>query len=133
MTNTTAIFTARTNKSNLAPFPLQGRARVSMGLDGVRAATRREQSSPLPDGALRVMTRGRSRMRQFRSYGSVRGAEGNLRPYRDPLLFLFFSTYTVPFWRSRWLQSDLSELPWSRENAEEAPAFADIECVSAIF
>ncbi len=23
-------------------------------------------------------------MRQFRTYGSVRGAEGNLRPYRDP-------------------------------------------------
>ena len=22
-------------------------------------------------------------MRQFRTYGSVRGAEGNLRPYRD--------------------------------------------------
>jgi len=29
-------------------------------------------------------TRGRSRMREFRSSGSVRGARGNPRPYRDP-------------------------------------------------
>ena len=30
------------------------------------------------------MTRGKSRMRSFRMYGSVRGAEGNLCPYRNP-------------------------------------------------
>ena len=29
-------------------------------------------------------TRGRSRMREFRTYGSVRGAASNGRPYRDP-------------------------------------------------
>lgn len=29
------------------------------------------------------MTRGRSRMRSFRTYGSVRGAWGNSRPYRN--------------------------------------------------
>jgi hypothetical protein len=31
----------------------------------------------------RVWTRGRSRMRESRTYGSVRGAGSNLRPYRD--------------------------------------------------
>ena len=52
----------------------QSRDRVSMGLEGVREAARRdrrapkistvgETGSPLPDGSLRVMTRGRSRMR----------------------------------------------------------------------
>ena len=29
-------------------------------------------------------TQGGSRMREFRTYGSVRGARGNARPYRDP-------------------------------------------------
>src|SRR5882724_13649523 len=29
------------------------------------------------------LTRGRSRMRESRTYGSVRGAGSNLRPYRD--------------------------------------------------
>ena len=33
--------------------------------------------------ALAVWTRGRSRMRESRTYGSVRGAGSNLRPYRD--------------------------------------------------
>jgi hypothetical protein len=32
---------------------------------------------------IRVMTKDRSRMRQSRLYGSVRGASGNGRPYRD--------------------------------------------------
>ena len=31
----------------------------------------------------RVITQGGSRMREFRSYGSVRGALSNGRPYRD--------------------------------------------------
>jgi hypothetical protein len=31
-------------------------------------------------------TQGGSRMREFRSYGSVRGARSNARPYRDPQL-----------------------------------------------
>ena len=33
--------------------------------------------------ALAVWTRGRSRMRESRTYGSVRGARGDSRPYRD--------------------------------------------------
>ena len=35
------------------------------------------------DQRLAVVTQGRSRMREFRSYGSVRGALSNERPYRD--------------------------------------------------
>ena len=31
-------------------------------------------------------------MRQLRTYGSVRGAEGNLRPYRDQLNNMLFIT-----------------------------------------
>src|SRR5262249_1316693 len=38
------------------------------------------QNSDLPS-----LTRGRSRMRESRTYGSVRGAGSNLRPYRDRL------------------------------------------------
>jgi RNA-directed DNA polymerase len=38
---------------------------------------------PLPPYRLRVNTEGKSRMRQFRSYGSVRGPRGNTRSYRD--------------------------------------------------
>ena len=35
------------------------------------------------DSDLPSLTRGRSRMRESRTYGSVRGAGSNLRPYRD--------------------------------------------------
>ena len=31
-----------------------------------------------------AMIRGKSRMRESRSYGSVRGVPGNRHPYRDP-------------------------------------------------
>jgi len=65
---------AKGNVGQMPTHQTQSRRRMSMGLEGVREA-------------IRGMTRGRSRMRQFRSYGSVRGADGNLRPYRDPQLF----------------------------------------------
>jgi hypothetical protein len=35
-------------------------------------------------GCLRVITRGRSPVRECHTPGSVRGASGNWRPYRDP-------------------------------------------------
>jgi hypothetical protein len=35
--------------------------------------------------ALPLHTRGRSRMRESCTYGSVRGARGNSRPYRDSI------------------------------------------------
>ena len=38
---------------------------------------------PCPSRGLPSNTRGRSRMRESRSYGSVRGARSNARPYRD--------------------------------------------------
>ncbi len=52
-----------------APRPLKSRAR------GFCPRTRATVSAP--------GTRGRSRMREYRSYGSARGAPGNRRPYRD--------------------------------------------------
>ena len=48
----------------------QSRASVSQALERIRQA-------------FAVMTRGKSRMRESCKYGSVRGARGNLRPYRD--------------------------------------------------
>ena len=49
------------------------RARVSSWSGRIRRA-----------GRLIRQTRGKSRMRESRTYGSVRGARGNSRPYRDP-------------------------------------------------
>ena len=48
----------------------QSRASVSQALERIRQA-------------ITVWTRGRSRMRESCTYGSVRGARGNSRPYRD--------------------------------------------------
>src|SRR5262249_8189222 len=45
---------------------------------GAGAHTSNRKNSDLPS-----LTRGRSRMRESRTYGSVRGAGSNLRPYRD--------------------------------------------------
>ena len=43
----------------------------------------RESFTPGRSSALPSSTRGGSRMREFRTYGSMRGALGNGRPYRD--------------------------------------------------
>jgi hypothetical protein len=58
-----------------------------------RQSTRRTQSrvsvSRAPERMRRliaVTTRGGSRMRESRTYGSVRGARGNSRPYRESSL-----------------------------------------------
>jgi hypothetical protein len=48
----------------------QSRISVSQALDRIRLT-------------IAVNTRGRSRMRESRKYGSARGARGNSRPYRD--------------------------------------------------
>src|SRR5262249_35200007 len=48
----------------------QSRVRVSQALDRIREV-------------FAVRTRGKSRMRESCTYGSVRGARGNSRPYRD--------------------------------------------------
>src|SRR5215207_993733 len=53
----------------------QRRTRVTQALDCMRQA-------------LAVWTRGRSRMRESCTYGSVRGAPSNGRPYRDRREFI---------------------------------------------
>src|SRR6202165_2445633 len=61
-------------KENASPThtsPAQNGKRVSQGLAGVRQA------------ALTPHIQDKSRMREIRSYGSVRGALGNQSPYRD--------------------------------------------------
>ena len=54
----------------------QSRVRVSQALDRIRQFEPRSLPSH---------TRGGSRMRESRTYGSVRGARGNSRPYRERL------------------------------------------------
>jgi hypothetical protein len=61
----------------------QSRISVSQALDRIRLI-------------IAVNTRGRSRMRESRTYGSARGALSNERPYRVPLLARSVSTH------SRW-------------------------------
>jgi hypothetical protein len=52
---------------------------------GQRLAPTTANPSPLaPMRALQSDTRGGSRMLELGPYGSVRGARGNSRPYRDP-------------------------------------------------
>ena len=55
-----------------------GRTQSRETVSQVLACIRQTAVSDLPS-----LTRGRSRMRESRTYGSVRGAGSNLRPYRD--------------------------------------------------
>src|SRR5712671_6672612 len=57
-----------------------GRTQSRETVSQVLARIRQTAVSDLP-----LLTRGRSRMRESRTYGSVRGAGSNLRPYRDRL------------------------------------------------
>ena len=59
----------------------QSRETVSQVLARIRQTAR--DSTLGPNSDLPSLTRGRSRMRESRTYGSVRGAGSNLRPYRD--------------------------------------------------
>ena len=63
---------AEGNASQQSTHRAQYRRRVSQALERVRQVA--------------VRTRGGSRMREIRSYGSVRGAVGNDRPYREHCL-----------------------------------------------
>jgi hypothetical protein len=60
---------AEGNASQQSTHRAQYRRRVSQALERVRQVA--------------VRTRGGSRMREIRPYGSVRGAHGDVRPYRD--------------------------------------------------
>jgi hypothetical protein len=51
--------------------------------EGVTAGPARIRTAKVDASPLN--TRGGSRMREFRTYGSVRGARSNARPYRDSL------------------------------------------------
>jgi len=62
---------AEGNASQFSTDRIQSREDVSQGLERIRQA------------ALPSTTRGGSRMRESRTYGSVRGALSNERPYRD--------------------------------------------------
>src|SRR5260221_12169721 len=63
------------NVQQARAVPAQHGAAASQGLKGVRKVAK---SSALP-----LPIQGKSRMRQSRSYGSVRGVRGNSHPYRD--------------------------------------------------
>src|SRR5438876_10381156 len=63
------------NANQQSTHRTQSRVRVSQALERMRQA-------------FAVWTRGRSRMRESCMYGSVRGARGNSRPYRDRREFL---------------------------------------------
>src|SRR6266705_4951379 len=63
------------NVQQARAVPAQHGAAASQGLKGVRTVAK---SSALP-----LPIQGKSRMRQSRSYGSVRGVRGNSHPYRD--------------------------------------------------
>jgi hypothetical protein len=77
-------------KENVSPTytpPTQSGERVSQGLAGVRkAAKERKFYIRIRVFALTPSIQDKSRMREIRSYGSVRGASGNRCPYRDPYL-----------------------------------------------
>src|SRR6266481_4849796 len=63
------------NASQQSTCRTQSRISVSQALERIRQT-------------FAVMTRGRSRMRESCMYGSVRGASGNGRPYRDRREFI---------------------------------------------
>jgi hypothetical protein len=63
------------NAGQLSTRRTQSRVSVSQGLARIRHITA-------------VDTRGGSRMRESRTYGSVRGARGNSRPYRESIFRL---------------------------------------------
>src|SRR5947207_11596822 len=62
--------------------------RTSKARTGLRAGVRVSQALERMRQAFAVWTRGRSRMRESCMYGSVRGARGNSRPYRDRREFI---------------------------------------------
>ena len=95
------------NVQQARAVPAQHGAAASQGLKGVRTVAK---SSALP-----LPIQGKSRMRQSRSYGSVRGVRGNSHPYRDiafsgllpralgPRNFMKkWQSHTVAQWSKRW-------------------------------
>ena len=67
---------AKGNASQQSTFRAQNRGDASQALERIRQRVKK-------NSALSSHTRGGSRMRESRTYGSVRGALSNERPYRD--------------------------------------------------
>src|SRR6202035_1384412 len=67
---------AEGNASQQSTGRAQYRGTVSQALERIRQAARERVASPLD-------TQGGSRMPELGPYGSVRGARGNSRPYRE--------------------------------------------------
>src|SRR5947209_8941214 len=74
------------NANQQSTHRTQSRVSVSQALERVRQA-------------FAVWTRGRSRMRESCMYGSVRGARGNSRPYRDRRDFSLAARRSRGRWR----------------------------------
>ena len=68
------------------PVERRAGAKGNAGQQSTRRTQRRVSVSQALEHIRQLVpshTRGRSRMRESRTYGSVRGACGNVRPYRD--------------------------------------------------
>ena len=76
---------AEGNASQQSTHRAQYRVRVSQALGRIRHVARISRSA--------VHTRGGSRMPELGKYGSVRGARGNSRPYRDQTIGWLKSTF----------------------------------------
>ncbi len=61
----------------------QGERGPAKHVPGTEPGKRVTSTGPHTAGCLPSDTRGGSRMRECRTYGSVRGARSNARPYRD--------------------------------------------------
>src|SRR6266496_3252440 len=78
---------AKGNANQQSTDRAQNRATVSQALERIRKAATAASPSH---------TQGGSRVREFRSHGSVRGAAGNSRPYRDRSLILRLTMSLTP-------------------------------------
>ena len=83
------------NAGQQSTLRAQNRDRVSQALERVRHSARQRKSTRRRKCALPSITRGRSRVRESRSHGSVRGAPSNGRPYRDPACCLTKKCYPI--------------------------------------
>src|SRR6266568_864405 len=81
--------TNKAERSAAEPVEPRAEAKGNAGRQSTHRAQYRERVSKelahIRQHIVAVDTRGGSRMRESCTYGSVRGARGNSRPYRDPL------------------------------------------------
>jgi hypothetical protein len=104
--DTAAVAMKPANKAEQsAAEPVEPRAGTEENADQQRTGrTQRRETVSQALARIRplaVDTRGRSRMRESRTYGSVRGAGSNLRPYRDHWRGLLLKDQTFRLARPR--------------------------------